>query len=76
MENFECFYGGFALRFLGLDRVSSYDEAMQTINNLKEKAFEEAKVEVAAMKEISHKLEEKIYQVEQVEKTQVPQTEK
>ena len=24
MENFECFYGGFGLRFLGLDRVSSY----------------------------------------------------
>jgi len=58
------------------EAFENIDEAMQTINNLKEKAFEEAKVEVAAMKEISHKLEEKIYQVEQVEKTQVPQTEK
>ncbi len=31
MENFECFYGGFGLRFLGLDGVSSY----KVFNSLK-----------------------------------------
>jgi len=32
MENFECFYGGFGLRFLGLDRVSSYEKCTRFKN--------------------------------------------
>jgi len=34
MENFECFYGGFGLRFLGLDRVSSYEKTIEKKSKL------------------------------------------
>lgn len=46
------------------------DEALTKINTLKTEAFKQAKEEVSIMKDISHKLEEKIQDVERIEKTQ------
>jgi uncharacterized protein YaaN involved in tellurite resistance len=45
------------------------DEAMTKINTLKAEAFKQAKEEVAVMKDISNKLENKINEVQQIEKS-------
>ncbi|MGE4511554.1 MAG: toxic anion resistance protein [Sulfurimonadaceae bacterium] len=56
------------------EAFANIDEAMNKINTLKAEALEQAKAEVSAMKEISHKLEAKINEVQAIEKITAAKT--